>query len=214
MYILVPLLLMQGVLLIPWLNRKLSKSEFVRTRSAESPIRETRSAEADLSAGIRDTNPPAWFAANEDQDTSAKDSTPLLKTVKRQGKATPPGYKSVSLAEMVGAAAPSAVRGSGDSLKDICTSLDFWIMNIVILFGTGSGLTFINNVAQQVKALNGPAESENDAPAQVHVVSSVPRVRGALVNPWPSRSVEPFSNNQMASDLLLIMAGIHFNARF
>jgi len=43
----------------------------------------------------------------------------------------------------------------GASLMEIAKDGNFWLLSFVTMFGTGAGLTVINNIAQQVKAARG-----------------------------------------------------------
>jgi hypothetical protein len=36
---------------------------------------------------------------------------------------------------------------------------NFWLLSVVTMFGTGAGLSVINNIAQQVKAARDPGDS-------------------------------------------------------
>jgi len=61
------------------------------------------------------------------------------------------------------------VTSSGSSLITIVKSVEFWLLTFMMLFGTGAGLTVINNIAQQIKALRG-RNAASDADANLFIV--------------------------------------------
>eukprot|EP00039_Didymoeca_costata_P020084 m.340008 g.340008 ORF g.340008 m.340008 type:complete len:515 (-) comp19079_c0_seq1:2907-4451(-) len=74
------------------------------------------------------------------------------------------------------------VTSSGSSIKEIVLSLNFWILQFVVMCGTGAGLTFINNLGQHVEAISTSAKDpDKDYDANVHVVTlSVANCYGRL----------------------------------
>ena len=50
------------------------------------------------------------------------------------------------------------IVATGSSLTEIMKDVNFWLLSFMVMCGTGAGLTFINNLGQQVKALAGALE--------------------------------------------------------
>jgi len=85
------------------------------------------------------------------------ENSPLVK--KDSARYSPPGKEDVAAA-------------TGSSLREIVADPNFWILSIVIMFGTGASLTFINNLAQHIKSLaSSPGNSVPSDIANVHVVT-------------------------------------------
>lgn len=80
---------------------------------------------------------------------------------------------------------PDKVVATGASIKEICSDFNFWLLSFVVMCGTGAGLTFINNLGQQVKSLAGTSPENrpvaSDAAAVHVVVLSVANCLGRIV---------------------------------
>lgn len=78
-----------------------------------------------------------------------------------------------------------AIVATGSSLVDIMKDLNFWLLSFMVMCGTGAGLTFINNLGQQVKALAGtnPADRPvaGDVAALHVVILSIANCFGRIV---------------------------------
>ena len=94
---------------------------------------------------------------------------------------------------------PDAVVATGSSIKEICKDSNFWLLSFVVMCGTGAGLTFINNLGQQVKALAGTNPASRPVPsdaAAVHVVVlSVANCLGRIVWGYCSDRFPKISRN-------------------
>lgn len=116
--LMVPLLMMQGILLIPaWHEIKAKRTEAEGPHSPKQPLL---------------SDPDGAF------DGSSVDSA--------------------------GSNAPTV---SGSSLIDMAKDANFWLLSCVTMFGTGAGLTVINNIAQQVKAVR---DREGGGDASLYIV--------------------------------------------
>ena len=77
------------------------------------------------------------------------------------------------------------VVATGSSLTEIMRDLNFWLLSFMVMCGTGAGLTFINNLGQQVKALAGtnPADRpvSGDVAALHVVILSIANCFGRIV---------------------------------
>lgn len=117
--IMVPLLMMQGILLLP--ARDVARSREDGTSDVTKPLLGDSDAAVDSSTS----------------DGTADDNAPVV---------------------------------SGASLMDMAKDANFWLLSCVTMFGTGAGLTVINNIAQQVKAVRG-RDASGDANLYIVLIS-------------------------------------------